>query len=1567
VAKKKLNKKVAIIGTLALALLLVVFLVVLLSVTRNPTQYATKGDTAVAKGDYIEAKRCYGTAYERYKELDKKNEMLFKLAEVHKITGDWDKARGCWNKIAVADKTNVPAREYMLNFYYDYCDSGGFSGNVWNNVVTTAGELIALKPSAELYMRRGRGELEIAKAGGTVEQDKKLEEAIADLKKAKELDPKLAAVYDYLFQAYVVKSDMYRQKGVAKERADEALAQASKVADEAIKAAPDSPSGYISKLMLKLAAAEDVKQVEAMASDFQSLTTQFPKSSAAYNAMTRYYGAKLSLFIPNIDKVVAAAQKSFDVDTTANNALVLCDVYYRRAYLKKDVKDIDAAIDTAAKALTLPDAEVTKGPRGEGNKRGRRLSLYSFLAVCYIDKAMEWDPDHKQDYVKKAEDAAANMEQIFGSGDNHYVLMWHGILAYAMGQKAEGQKRMYAAYSQFKAADEWNPQSGQVAYWLSRAYADSDETGVVYEFLTNAIKGTSGPRGAVRPELVLDFADIVLKLRIGEYAVSVLDQYDNAYGVSDRSRSIRAQAYLASNKLEDAAKLLDKMPQDSATTLKLRLQMIDTDARTQGLGLEIADANDQGKSAAKRSADIDKYIEKRMEVLNKLLTVAPKEVDAVQLLGVANHLTRKGRLDEARKMVNTALTARPEDTALQLLQLRLNEPDPLSVSPERGKEMTLKVFESIKDPYTKAMSLGAFYAGNKQTDAALDQYAKAIAVKPGDAAAINASLDIAVQTNDTKRVSSLVAMAKAADLDQCKGLIYEARQAMMDKKYDVALPLLDKCIEERPIYSLAYLFRSDVKDKLGQTTDSIADAEKAATLNPLGGQVTKQLAVLLEKRNEGLGERATADQVQQARDALVRAIAANPNDTALLTFYVQGLSADRPDAAFANMHHIYKVTPTTENAAKLAQMGVKLAPTVTDDTQRAAIMQIVGSTLEEAYKKDPANRDLVMMYAEYYRLSGQPQKAEALVKSAKSDDIAWRYYLTAGQLDQAKAILLKLYKDDPKDIEALKGLVVAAQRSENRSDSIDYSRKLIELQDDATTRLNLIQMYVTYNMAADAYKEMDAFSAKYPEDYRGDLLRALMLMSEGKYSESRDMTNKVLQKNQNEFGAWRLKGELDIRLGDLTQAIVSLQKSKLLNDSAAIRLSLAQAFVADGRMNDAIEELRGGLSMEQGPQDVASTLERLYIQSNRVNDLKALYDSILKIYPTNYIWLTKAAGMYAQLGERDKALDYFKRAWRASEEAGVPYDGALSGWLTSLLAGGQYSDVIAFASKYTDGKLATVAYLNMGIAAYKLNDKANAMKYFENALEKSIDDSTVTFGVVDRMYATMGQAESTAWCNQRLEKDPKNLVANVAMYNLLLRGGKSTESRKYGAIITDLVGPKTDAGLAYRINDADILLKAYTEKRDAGIRDEAIKELSGLAADLETRPALLAKVLNNLAYMLAESGNRMDEAAKAIQRAFDTAPYDGNILDTYAYVLYQQGKYKEAKEKDRAAIQMFEKANTPVPFDASERLAQACEKLGEKQEAIAAYKRAIELGGRDLPAEKAAELNAAVKRLSTAK
>ncbi len=136
------------------------------------------------------------------------------------------------------------------------------------------------------------------------------------------------------------------------------------------------------------------------------------------------------------------------------------------------------------------------------------------------------------------------------------------------------------------------------------------------------------------------------------------------------------------------------------------------------------------------------------------------------------------------------------------------------------------------------------------------------------------------------------------------------------------------------------------------------------------------------------------------------------------------------------------------------------------------------------------------------------------------------------------------------------------------------------------------------------------------------------------------------------------------------------------------------------------------------------------------------------------------------------------------------------------------------------------------------------------------------------------------------------------------------------------------------------------------------------AADLfrksiELDPSNAARSYNYLGYMWVERNENLDEAAQLIRRALDLEPGNGAYLDSLGWLLYKQGKYQEAlTELQRAAEALLEP--DAVVF---EHIGDACDKLGNKAEAVLYWQKALQLdadnkelaGKLDKAAEKVAQ------------
>jgi len=145
-ARKRLNKKVALIGSTVLLLVILGIVAIILRLGRDPETFIKDGDAAWLAKDYKTAQRNYLKAHNYAKSPDLKIEILFKLADMYIETDEWPKVRGCWEQIINIDTRNVEARLARFKYVYTvadiYASAGRDVGTVWKEVQSQASELV---------------------------------------------------------------------------------------------------------------------------------------------------------------------------------------------------------------------------------------------------------------------------------------------------------------------------------------------------------------------------------------------------------------------------------------------------------------------------------------------------------------------------------------------------------------------------------------------------------------------------------------------------------------------------------------------------------------------------------------------------------------------------------------------------------------------------------------------------------------------------------------------------------------------------------------------------------------------------------------------------------------------------------------------------------------------------------------------------------------------------------------------------------------------------------------------------------------------------------------------------------------------------------------------------------------------------------------------------------------------------------------------------------------------------------------------------------------------------------
>ncbi len=1457
-----------------------------------------------------------------------------------------------------------------------------------------------------LHFVKGRAALELAAMGAVTAPGELLQEAQADLEEARKLDANNAQVYHYLAQVFTEKGKLAASAGSRNEQAA-VEKQADEILAEGVRAANGAPEAHIHLLARKLAVmqrgtiAAAREQMKVLQSEYEALTQRFSSSPQAFAAKAQFYSFFAAYLdsasaLDKLDKAIEAAGQAGARDgDNAEYAILAAGYQYRKFSIYADTSSLQAAIDLAQKALDLPDAQDTPGPT-QIARRLNRFSLCSLLARCCVERVLtlpDSDPA-REALLARAEAAVGQIRQIQGSGENPEILKWQGMLDLAKGRTGKAVKNLYAAYEQIKAANPPEQRDPFLSQTLAMIFKDTSETGAVIDFL-----GTALNSGVVhtRPDALLDYGDALMRAGSSDTAIRAVESFEERFGQNDRSRVLRVEALIAKGHIAEAQEAVTRLTPDDPKVIALNLGLIRARSTqlTGAIHQEriVVDSEDYSDGATAMTAELRGCHRQEADLMQQLLRVDPDAVEDGHVVRLCESLVEQGDLGTARALVEAVLKQSPDSLGALFYRGLLLEPDPQKCPEPRRREIQEQAIRCLSDPIRRSLELGLFYQQRGQADQAAAQwrsvldatasqqtqdmpvYLKIRNISPRHVAA-GYLFDFARHQENWKLAEEVVDLAKRDNLDDCGGYLFSARLAFARQQYAAALTCLDECLKQRPIFSHGYMLRSNVEAALGREQESIEDIREASRLNPMDPMVARTRANALYVRNNKLGANVSSEQQLEAMQALERAIQLNPRDASLLGVYADFIGDSDPVKAMALRQTIQINAPSLINAVMLGRLATQAALKETDAHKKKAFFMVAETAFEQAKQMDPRDQFMLESYAAYFRAQGQNDRARQLLIESNDSRLLWRHYFRVRNFAQARRLLTKMYAEKDTRIDALKGLLLVAEETNDKQGVKKYSEELVLLEDSAINRLAQVRGYLNVGFVSEAERSLQSLKGKYPTESRALLMEAQVAKRRGRLQQAMDLVNRGLENDQQNATPWRLRGEISLLMGDGDQAILDFRKSRTLQDDPVTTIALAKAYLWSGRDEEAIAELRRAAGHPEAPLEATTLLETLYRKLGRNDALTRLYADVLAESPDNIFWLNRAGNFAIGQGRHAQAEELFQKALQLQQQASAgqgavdtmpdaDYSAALDGYLRALIltAGDSRPEkmdcVFEEGGRHTDTPYAPIAFFRMAEAKKRLGDMDAARDYSHKAADKAWSNERLAVEVLLRVYMLLGEEDVSAYCRRRLAMEPGSVAANFILFNLAKVRGQYDEAVDYIDKCIRLSGADTQGGIEHTLRKAELLTTAHEATSDKAYLAKAIAVYESLREKMPNN----SSVLNNLAYLLAQDDRGLAEASEYAKAAVEQNPDVAGYLDTYAYILHRSGRHAEAAEMLAAAVQQYE-AEGAASVDVYEHLGMVNEALKQRDKARAAYRRALEVGGDAAPDVVKQRINAALRRLT---
>ena len=550
-------------------------------------------------------------------------------------------------------------------------------------------------------------------------------------------------------------------------------------------------------------------------------------------------------------------------------------------------------------------------------------------------------------------------------------------------------------------------------------------------------------------------------------------------------------------------------------------------------------------------------------------------------------------------------------------------------------------------------------------------------------------------------------------------------------------------------------------------------------------------------------------------------------------------------------------------------------------------------------------------------------------------------YLRKGQPAKAEDVLAPALQSAPNDPIVLRSAGEVAFANQQVAEAARYYEKALSLEKDSVaTRTRLAQIRLASGEAARAIEDLEQASGLDARQVQADLALIATLLNQRAYDKALKAADQLEKKQPDNPLSHTVRASIFVAQNDPVKARASLEKALGLqfNYLQAVRI-LANLDLSDRKPENARARYDAIIAREPGndaaliayadflaaisaaPRDVVALIDRA-IKANassvaartalvkfhtRNKDPKAALVAAIAAAQAipNDMRITDTLGL-AQMaaGEADKAIETYKRMAESQPDSPLPL---------MRLASAQY------AAKQVDAPIQALrkalslnpdlldAHRDIVAVQVAAGRPEEAIKE-SRAVQKSHPRSAAGYVLEGEVLASQKKyAEAAAAYAEGLKRQGEPQLA-VKQHQLLIAAGKASEaSALANRWLKD--HPKDNEFRFYLANE-------LAQGKDYPAAATRFKEL------LAQQPDNLA-LLNNTAWVLAEAKD--PAAIKYAERAFQQAPTMPEVLDTYGWLLVQQGESKRG-------LELLKQAATQAPGapDIRLRLGKAMIETGDK-------------------------------------
>ncbi len=496
----------------------------------------------------------------------------------------------------------------------------------------------------------------------------------------------------------------------------------------------------------------------------------------------------------------------------------------------------------------------------------------------------------------------------------------------------------------------------------------------------------------------------------------------------------------------------------------------------------------------------------------------------------------------------------------------------------------------------------------------------------------------------------------------------------------------------------------------------------------------------------------------------------------------------------------------------------------------------------------------------------------------------------------------------------------------------NFEQALRYMPDDAASMYELSEQYYNADRIEEALNMIQKAAKTDPENKWYQMRLGLFYRNLEQYKDFIQLFEKLTAKYPDDpdmlselIDAYLITEKYDKALEKMDILEQQVGENELITEQ---RL---QIYKRQGNTKKVISELEK--LIEQNPENIRyyGMLASFYSDNGKIKDAIKTYEKIKEINPEHPYINVSLLELYDMTGEKDKAFDELLAAIRNKNLDITTKANTYDYWMNKNQSDSNIDEQAqqcgqAFIETHPDNKL---GYLILG-SCYLI--KENSVKSKELYQKVLAIDSTDFYGWQNLIVSESRLNENEAVRDHAvaaLRYYPMQPVfywyagvANAVLennedaINYLEKGRRYTSDKMQMSEFDAFLGD-----IYHQQGDEDKAFDAY----DRTLRNNPDNAL----------------VLNNYAYYLSLKGERLEEALEMAIRANELVPDNVYYTDTYAWVLYKLGRYKEAEKIMKKCLGL---EKNPSGSNL-EHYGDILLKLGKESEAVEYWKKAQQAGG----------------------